>query len=82
MPNRFGLYDTPGNVSEWVADCGLPQYSRGVRDGTQTGQGQGCSSHGHRGGSWDSGAEATANSYRKAAYGGNGDRGIRLVREL
>jgi formylglycine-generating enzyme required for sulfatase activity len=81
-PNAFGLYDTHGSVSEWVADCGMPDYEKGSRDGTKQGQGAGCSSHGHRGGSWDSGPEDTKNSYRKTAAGGNVDRGIRLLREL
>lgn len=81
-PNAFGLYDTHGSVSEWVADCGMPDYEKGSRDGTKQGQGAGCSSHGHRGGSWDSGPEDTKNSYRKTATGGNVDRGLRLLREL
>ena len=82
QPNAFGLYDTHGSVSEWVADCGMPDYAKASRDGTKEGEGAGRSSHGHRGGSWDSGPEDTKNSYRKAATGGNADRGIRLLREL
>ena len=82
QPNAFGLYDTHGSVSEWVADCGMPDYAKASRDGTKEGEGAGCSSHGHRGGSWDSGPEDTKNSYRKTATGGNADRGIRLLREL
>ncbi len=82
QPNAFGLHDTHGSVSEWVADCGMPDYAKASRDGTKQGQGMSCSSHGHRGGSWDSGPEDTNNSYRKTATGGNADRGIRLLREL
>ena len=32
-PNDFGLYDTAGNVLEWVADCYAPSYDGAPTDG-------------------------------------------------
>jgi formylglycine-generating enzyme required for sulfatase activity len=31
-PNAFGLYDTAGNVMEWVGDCWNPDYSEAPTD--------------------------------------------------
>ncbi|NKB98328.1 MAG: SUMF1/EgtB/PvdO family nonheme iron enzyme [Pseudomonadales bacterium] len=80
-PNTFGLYDMYGNVSEWVLDCGLTVYASAPSDGSPSEQG-GCPSRGIRGGSWDSMAVEAKSAYRNAAASPNGDRGIRLVREL
>jgi len=50
-PNSFGLFDTLGNVAEWVADCfhlyvAVPKNEDPlIRDN--------CSSHIQRGGGWD-----------------------------
>ena len=59
-PNPFGLYDIYGNVAEWVLDCGMPEYQDAPTDGSPAEQGLGCSTHGFRGGSWDSGAAEAA----------------------
>ena len=33
-PNPFGLFDTEGNVREWVADCWAPSYEGAPNDGS------------------------------------------------
>ena len=79
--NAFGLFDTSGNVSEWVLDCGMPPYRSAPSDGTVAGR-RSCDSHGHRGGSWDSAGEEVGVAYRNSASSPNQDRGFRLVREI
>jgi formylglycine-generating enzyme required for sulfatase activity len=83
-PNGFGLHDTLGNVSEWVADCWHDDYTANVpTDGTAWLEGR-CGGRVVRGGSW----EDSAAELRSAARTG-GDRsdrfytdGIRVARDL
>jgi formylglycine-generating enzyme required for sulfatase activity len=35
-PNAFGLYDTNGNVMQWVRDCFSPNYATAPADGSAT----------------------------------------------
>ena len=51
-PNRFGLYDTSGNVSERVADCWHYSYVGAPRDARPWVE-RGCIGHVMRGGGWD-----------------------------
>ncbi len=81
-PNPFGLYDVYGNVAEWVADCGMPEYADSPGDGSPVAEGLGCTTHGVRGGSWDSQPIEARSSYRNTASSANDDRGFRVVREL
>lgn len=52
-PNGFGLYDTHGNVSEWVQDCWNWGYSGAPIDGSAWMSGD-CGDAVIRGGSWNS----------------------------
>ena len=81
-PNPFGLHDIYGNVAEWVADCGMPEYADAPVDGSPAVEGMGCATHGVRGGSWDSQPIEARSSYRNTASSANDDRGFRVVREL
>ena len=51
LPNAFGLYDTHGNVWEWVQDCWNESYSGSPSDGSAWTAGD-CSRRVMRGGSW------------------------------
>jgi len=81
--NKFGLYDTIGNVSEWTADCMNLSYVDAPVDGSAWGRGI-CSSHMTRGGSWITGSREIRLPARFNLK--NGDRndftGFRVVRTI
>lgn len=80
-PNAYGLHDTSGNVSEWVADCWSGNYQNARSDEVPFADGRACHRV-FRGGSWDSQVDAVRVSYRNSSDRGNDDRGFRVVREL
>jgi formylglycine-generating enzyme required for sulfatase activity len=51
-PNAFGLYDTAGNVQEWVQDCWNPNYENSLANGTARVNSGDCGERLQRGGSW------------------------------
>lgn len=51
-PSPFGLYDTAGNVMEWVADCYHPGYQGAPADGRAR-QDPGCRLRSARGGAFN-----------------------------
>jgi formylglycine-generating enzyme required for sulfatase activity len=82
-PNPFGLYDTAGNVAEWVEDCWNDNYRGAPKDGTAWTAGQ-CRLRVLRGGAYDSQAKTVRSTARfrydtDVRYSSNG---FRLVREL
>jgi formylglycine-generating enzyme required for sulfatase activity len=54
-PNPFGLYDTAGNVGEWVEDCWHENYNNAPTDGSAWLEANGghCLQRVIRGGSWN-----------------------------
>lgn len=65
-PNPFGLYDTAGNVWEWVEDCYHGNYNGAPEDGSawkETGGGY-CDLRVVRGGSWGASPEFLRASFR------------------
>ena len=68
-PNRFALYDTSGNVWEWVQDCWHDDYSDGPpNDGSAWISGADCSFRVLRGGSWGLELRGVRVSNRDADY--------------
>ena len=82
-PNAFGLFDTAGNVAEWVEDCWNDNYRNAPSDGSAWITGQ-CRLRVLRGGAFDSQSTIANSEVRfrydyDVAYSANG---FRLVREL
>jgi len=85
-PNPFGLYDTAGNVWEWVEDCDHEDYKGAPTDGSawKKEDGGNCYTRVFRGGAWNYAPRGVRSSFR-----GRGDPGVRsaaigfrLVREI
>jgi len=83
LPNRFGLHDLVGNVSEWVADCWHDNYRRAPRD-AEAWVNPGCRTRVVRGGSWASSPQQTRSAWRQGSDADttNARIGFRVVREI
>ncbi len=85
-PNPFGLYDTAGNVSEWVEDCWHIDYNGAPGDGSAWKEKGGgiCDRRMMRGGSFVNGPEVLRASYRIDNLAGYRYDliGFRLARDL
>jgi formylglycine-generating enzyme required for sulfatase activity len=85
-PNPFGLYDTSGNVSEWVQDCRHESYQGAPSDGSawEDKDGGDCAVRGIRGGMWLWAHDYVRTSSRFWNRPSRSARalGFRLVREM
>jgi formylglycine-generating enzyme required for sulfatase activity len=85
-PNPFGLYDTSGNVSEWVQDCRHENYQGAPSDGSawEEKDGGDCAVRGIRGGMWLWAYDYVRSSTRFRNRPTRSARalGFRLVREI
>jgi formylglycine-generating enzyme required for sulfatase activity len=85
-PNAFGVYDTIGNVQEWVEDCFGP-YSTAPADGSPvlgaTSRSSGCEKV-LRGGSWKSPPQEARSAFRYWLHDHIrwGDAGFRVARDF
>ncbi len=81
--NNFGLYDTSGNVAEWVQDCWHDNYNGAPADGSVW-EGGDCNYRVVRGGAYLSPQQSIRNAKRDKlkSDAGYDHVGIRLAREL
>lgn len=81
--NEFGLYDTAGNVFEWVTDCYHNTFEHAPKDGAAIDK-PGCGKRVIRGGAWSFPAKESrsANRWRDFPTRRSDDTGFRVVREL
>jgi formylglycine-generating enzyme required for sulfatase activity len=82
-PNRWGVHDLAGNVSEWVEDCWHSSYRRAPRDG-RSWVNPGCRNQVVRGGSWANSPAHTRSAWRQGTDVNNTNArvGFRVVREI
>ncbi len=81
--NAFGIFDTAGNVAEWVEDCWFLNYIGAPNDGTARVQ-PFCLSRTIRGGSWQDNFNDIRSSARKSAKSRTRDNtiGFRIAVDL
>ena len=81
--NPFGVFDTAGNIWEWVEDCWNDSYRGAPNDGSAWESGE-CSRRVWRGGSWLSNPGFLRSAFRSRHFTGNRDygNGFRLARTL
>lgn len=81
--NKFGLFDTHGNVWEWVQDCYNDSYRNAPTDGSAVVTGK-CDRRVLRGGSWDDVAQLVRSATRVGVAPDDRDNlfGFRVVRML
>jgi formylglycine-generating enzyme required for sulfatase activity len=86
QPNPFGLYDTAGNVWEWVEDCWHENYKGAPTDGSVWLESNGgdCAQRVIRGGSWNNFPEVLRASLRNwsNADDRNLNIGFRLAQDV
>jgi len=83
QPNQFGLYDTAGNMFEWVHDCYHRNYKDAPTDGSVW-EGGDCEVRIVRGGAYRSPASSMRAENREKFPSGRGQYnvGIRIARDL
>jgi len=83
-PNDFGIYDTIGNVAEFVEDCWHKNYKGAPTDGASWTSGGDCEMTVARGGGWHEISEALRTSsrlsYAKSKSGSFKGLGFRIAR--
>jgi formylglycine-generating enzyme required for sulfatase activity len=82
-PNRFGLLDIDGNISDWIEDCWHENYTRATSD-SRAWVNPGCAERVVRGASWGSSPDQSRSAYRLAAPADTRSArvGIRIARDL
>jgi len=81
--NAYGLYDTAGNVFEWVADCFHDRFSEAPNDGSPI-EKEGCGKRVIRGGAWSFPPHEvrSANRWRDFPTRRSDDTGFRVAMDL
>lgn len=82
-PNKFGVYDTAGNVAEWVRDCWHDNYDGAPATG-EVWEGGECAVRVVRGGSYSSPPQSIRHAKRDKFKSDSvyDNIGIRVVREI